>query len=387
MERVWGRPDVRDAPDVREQGAQLIGRRGECAELDALLHRAAAGESGVLVLRGEAGIGKSALLDYAADQAAGFTVLRAAGFEAEADLAFAGVYGLLRPVLKHLDEVPEMQARALAGALGLAPSDAPDRFMVSAAALGLLAAAAEQRPLVCLIDDAQWLDRPSADALVFAARRLAADPVAIVFGAREGEVRRFDAPGVASLTLGPLDDVSAETLLPERGQAATPAVRHRLLAEAHGNPLALIELPVGLTDAQLAGASPLPESIPLTPRLRSVFRQRIEGMPDSTQTALLLAAADETGDLATVRAAADTLGLARDALDPAEVAELIRITGDAITFRHPLARTRSGAGGGSRPPAGRPGTAGSPTVPGTASPPCYRKLWASSGPICSASAA
>ena len=141
--------------------------------------------------------------------------------------------------------------------------------MVSAAVLGLLAAAAEQRPVVCLIDDAQWLDRPSADTLVFAARRLGADPVAILFGAREGEARRFEAPGVDSLTVAPLDDVSAQALLAERGQSATPAVRTRLLAEAHGNPLALIELPVALTDEQLAGASPLPESIPLTPRLRS----------------------------------------------------------------------------------------------------------------------
>ena len=324
---------------VGNRGAGLIGRERECAEIDRLLARAADGESGVLVIRGEAGIGKSALLDYAAAQATGFTVLRAAGFEAEADLAFAGAYGLLRPVLGHLDEVPEIQAQALAGALGLAPSAAPDRFMVSAAVLGLLAAAAEQRPVVCLIDDAQWLDRPSADTLVFAARRLAADPVAILFGAREGEARRFEAPGVDSLTVAPLDDVSAQALLAERGRSATPAVRTRLLAEAHGNPLALIELPVALTDEQLAGASPLPESIPLTPRLRSVFRQRIEGLPDATQTALLLASADETGDLATVLVAAGALGLARDALDPAELAELIRISGDAITFRHPLVRS------------------------------------------------
>jgi len=296
-----------DRTGVRERGTQLIGRRGECAELDALLQRASAGESGVLVVRGEAGIGKSALLDYTAQRADGFTVLRAAGFEAEADLAFAGVYGLLRPILGHLDEVPDVQARALAGALGLAPSDAPDRFMVSAAVLGLLAAAGDQRPVVCLIDDAQWLDRPSADTLVFAARRLAADPVAILFAAREGEARSFDAPGVDSLTVAPLDDASADALLAGRGRAAAPAVRTRLLAEAHGNPLALIELPVGLTDQQIAGATPLPESIPLTPRLRSVFRQRIEGLPDATQTALLLAAADETGDLATVLVAASAL--------------------------------------------------------------------------------
>ena len=328
-----------DRAGVRNRGAGLIGRDRECAEIDRLLAHAADEESGVLVIRGEAGIGKSTLLEYAAEYADGFTILRAAGFEAEADLAFAGVYGLLRPVLGQLDEVPEMQARALAGALGLAPSEAPDRFMVSAAVLGLLAAAAEQRPVMCLIDDAQWLDRPSAETLVFAARRLGADRVAIVFAAREGETRHFDAPGLPSLILGPLDTATAETLLAARGQAAPAAVRARLLTEAHGNPLALLELPLGLTDAQLAGASPLPDSIPLTPRLRSVFRQRIEGLPEATQTALLLAAADETGDLATVLLAAGTLGLAPDALDPAELAELIRIRGDAITFRHPLVRS------------------------------------------------
>jgi DNA-binding CsgD family transcriptional regulator len=324
---------------VRNRGAGLIGREHECATLDRLLAAARNGASAALVVRGEAGIGKSALLDEAAERAGDFTVLRAAGFEAEADLAFAGVFGLLRPVLGHLDDVPEMQARALAGALGLAPSDAPDRFMVSAAVLGLLAAAAERRPVVCLVDDAQWLDRPSAETLVFAARRLAADRVAMVFAAREGEARHFDAPGVPSVTLAPLDPTAAEMLLATRGEAATPAVRTRLLAEAHGNPLALLELPVALTDAQLAGSSPLPDAIPLTPRLRTVFRQRIEGLPEATQTVLLLAAADETGDLATVLVAADRLGLAPDALEPAELVELIRISGDTVTFRHPLVRS------------------------------------------------
>ena len=255
----------------------------------------------MLVIRGEAGIGKSALLDYAADQATGFTVLRAAGFEAEADLAFAGVYGLLRPVLGHLDEVPEIQAQALAGALGLAPSAAPDRFMVSAAVLGLLAAAAEQRPVVCLIDDAQWLDRPSADTLVFAARRLAADRVAILFGAREGEARRFEAPGVDSLTVAPAgrrirSGAPRRTWTVRDPGRAHPTARRGPWQSARPDRAAGRASPT----QQLAGASPLPESIPLTPRLRSVFRQRIEGLPDATQTALLLASADETGDLATV---------------------------------------------------------------------------------------
>ena len=328
---------------MRDRGAELIGRERERAELDRMLEHACAGESTALIIRGEAGIGKSALLEYAASRArarAGkITVLRTTGFEAEADLAFAGMYGLMRPILKHLEEVPEIQAGALAGALGLAPSEMPDRFMVSAAVLSLLAAAAEEHPILCLIDDAQWLDKPSADALVFAARRLRADPVAMIFGVREGEVGTFEAPGLTSLPIGPLDSASAEAILEERGHGAVPAVRRRLLAEAHGNPLALMELPAGLSEAQLAGEAPLPEAIPLTPRLRALFRQRIERLPESTQLALLVVAADETGDLGTVLVAARELGLGRDALDPAELAELIHTGGDTIAFRHPLVRS------------------------------------------------
>ena len=180
----------------------LIGREGECGEIEQLLADARRGISRSIVVRGEPGVGKTSLLDHAAASADGMLVLRATGVEAESDLAFAGLYGLVRPVLDKLDRLYEPQAAALAGALGIAPSKDPDRFLVSAAALGLIAAVADDQPVLCVIDDAQWLDRPSADALVFAARRLGAEPAAILFGAREGDSRRFDAPGLSELLLG-----------------------------------------------------------------------------------------------------------------------------------------------------------------------------------------
>jgi len=266
-------------------------------------------------------------------------VLRASGVEAESELAFAGLFGLVRPILGYMHEVPEAQAAALAGALGLGPSAGADRFLVSAAVLGLLAAAAEERPVLCLVDDAQWLDAPSADALVFAARRLGADRVATLFGAREGEARRFEAVGLPELVLEGLEEDSAAAVLSERARDAVPTVRSRLLAEAHGNPLALIELPASLTQQQRAGVAPLPETIPLTPRLQAVFRQRILNLAPATQTALLIASAEDTGELATVLRAGAELGLNPDALDAAERADLIQIAGGAIVFRHPLVRS------------------------------------------------
>jgi AAA ATPase domain len=191
----------------------LVGRDRECARIDELLEGTLAGESGSLIVRGEAGIGKSALLGYAAARADGMRLLTTAGVEAEADLAFAGMYGLLRPILDRLSELPELQAKALAGALGLAPSTGSERFLVSAAVLGLLAEAAEERPVLCLVEDAHWLDTPSAEALVFAARRLRADRVAIVFAVREGEARAFEARGLPELLVSGLEDGDARALL------------------------------------------------------------------------------------------------------------------------------------------------------------------------------
>ncbi len=307
--------------------------------IDRVLDQALDGEGASLVVRGEAGIGKSSLLEYAADRARGATVLSATGVEAESELAFAGLYGLVRPVLNKLEQLPGRHRAALAGALGLGASAEADRFLVSAAVLGLLAAAADDGLVLCVIDDAQWLDRPSADALVFAARRLRGERLAILFGAREGEVGRFEAAGLPQLVLEGLDALSAATVLAGDGREASPAVRERLLTEAAGNPLALLELPGGLSGDQLAGEEPLPDAMPLTPRLQGVFRQRTDRLPRATQAALLIAAADNTGDVATVLRAAAHSELPTDVLDPAEAADLIRISVGAIAFRHPLVRS------------------------------------------------
>jgi DNA-binding CsgD family transcriptional regulator len=325
-------------PGLR-QPMQLVGREAECAAIDSLLTGACAGAADALVVWGEAGIGKSALLSYARQRASPMIVLSAEGVEAESDLAFAGLHELLRPVLGYVDELPDIQSRALAGALGMAPAPQPDRLLICAAVLGLLAAAAEDTPTLCLVDDAHWLDRPSADALVFTARRLRAERIAILFGARGDEASRFEATGLLELRLTGLDRRSAANVLAARARRAPPSVRDRLLAEAAGNPLALLELPGGLSEEQLAGLVPLPEAMPLTPRLEGLFRQRIGHLPATAQTALLVAAADNTGDVAAVLHAAAGLQLPADALDPAEQSALIQITGTTITFRHPLVRS------------------------------------------------
>ena len=317
----------------------LIGRELECTVIGRLLDDARCGGSGSLVMRGEPGIGKSALLDDAAQRADGMLVLRTAGLNAESDMAFAGLYSLVRPIVGKLDHLVETHSKALAGALGLAPSPNPDRFLVSAAVLGLLAAAAEASPVLCLVDDAQWLDIPSADALVFTARRLRADRLAILFAARHGEAHRFEAAGMPELVLAGVDDRSAAQILNASAHEAAPGVRARLLAEAAGNPLALLELPAGLSSGQLHGFQPLPEVIPLTPRLSGMFGRRIASLPGPTRIALLVAAADGTGDLATILRAAAGLQLPANALDPAESSGLIQTRDGMVRFLHPLVRS------------------------------------------------
>ena len=317
----------------------LVGRERECAAIDRLLEASARGESSSLVLRGEAGTGKTALLIYAAERGGGRRVLRTTGVEAESDLAFAGLYGLLRPIVDKLDELPETQAAALAGALGLAPSLGPDRLLVSAGVLSLLAAAADDGPLLCLIDDAQFLDVASAEALVFSARRLAAEPVAMVFAAREGDGRVFAAPGLPELVVEGLDAEASDQLLAASAPEAADPVRDWLLAEAAGNPLALLELPSGLSAAQLQGRAALPETTPLTSRLRSAFVQRVDRLPAETRTALLIAAVDDSGEVAAVVGAAGEAGLPADALDSAERVGLLRVVDGRIVFRHPLVRS------------------------------------------------
>jgi DNA-binding CsgD family transcriptional regulator len=306
----------------------LYGRDDERAVLDDLLAGAAAGRSGALVITGEPGIGKTALLDHAASATAA-RLLRATGAESEAELPFAGLQLLLRPVLGSLDALPEVQATALRGALGLAATGVPDRFLVGLAVLSLLSEVAGDGPLLCVVDDAQWLDKESAEALLFVARRLDAEGVVLLLGSREPA--RF--PGLPALPLSGLDAAASAALLAERGEDLSPQLRYRLLAEAGGNPLALIELPSALGDAPPAGA------LPLTERMRSAFADQVHRLPGATRTVLRVASAEDTGDLAVVLRAAATLGASVHDLTPAERAGLVRVEADTLVFRHPLLRT------------------------------------------------
>ena len=317
----------------------LYGRDAERAAIGGLLESARDSRSGALVLRGEAGIGKTALLEDTRDRAGDMHVLWARGVRSESELPFAGVHQLLRPALQHLDQLPPPQADALRGALGLGEPRGEERFLVFAGCLSLLSELAERRPVLCLIDDAHWLDRASAEAFVFVARRLGAEGIAMLFAAREGDVRSFDAEGVPSLPLDRLAPGAAETLLARVAGETAPIVRDRLLAQAQGNALALVELPGALNRSQLAGDEPLPEALPLTEQVESIFLERVRRLPAETQRVLLLAAADDSEDAALVMGAAEAAGTSAHALDPAEQAELVTVRGTRLEFRHPLVRS------------------------------------------------
>jgi predicted ATPase len=319
----------------------LYGRRQERSRIADLLAGAREGRAGVLVIRGDAGIGKHALLADAAEQAADFRLLRCSGAEAEVELPFAGLQQLLWPVLDRLDQIPTPQAQALQGAFGLVEThtQATNRFLVELGALSLLAEAATKHLLLCLVDQARWLDPASADALVFVARRLEYEPIVMLFAAREGEPRQFQAPGLPELRLGGLDAAAAAELLAASAGPLAPRVRDRLLAETGGNPLALLELPRSLSSQQLAGREPLPARIRLTPRLERVFLERVRRLPRATQTLLLVAAAEDTGELATILAAGAVLGIDQGALVAAEDAGLVQVVGSQVVFRHPLVRS------------------------------------------------
>src|ERR671923_644936 len=252
----------------------LVGRDRECARIDLLLERARAGTADVLVVLGEPGIGKTALLGYAAGRAEGMSVVRAVGVESEAELEFSGLLDVCRPLLDVVGELPAVQAEALRGALGLGRGGGHERFTVGAAALNLLAAAGEREPVLVVIDDAHWLDRSSADALLFAARRLEADAVAMLFAARPGEERAFAAAGLEEVAVGGLERSAALELLGRAGAAIAPAVAETLYEATLGNPLALIELPGLLSRGQLAGREPIAEPVPTAATLEAAFVDR-----------------------------------------------------------------------------------------------------------------
>jgi DNA-binding CsgD family transcriptional regulator len=321
----------------------LYGRSEQLAAIDRLLEGMRSGRAGSLVLRGEAGIGKTALLEAAAEKAAGARVLRVTGVESEAELPFAGLHALLRPVLDEVGALPERQAVALRGAFGLAEAAVADRFLVGLGVLSLVAELAEGRPVLVLVDDAQWLDRASADALVFAARRLHAERAAVLAAARD-EPPGGGLAGLPELRVGGLDRASAERLLAGEGLAL--AVRDQLRADAAGNPLALIELSRGLSAGQRAGSVtplPLPGASPAD-RVQGAFLARVTALPEASRRAVLVAALGGMAGLAEASRAIAGAGGSLTDLATAERAGLVRVTPAGIVFTHPLARAAVLAG-------------------------------------------
>ncbi|MDX6360498.1 MAG: hypothetical protein QOH37_3552 [Nocardioidaceae bacterium] len=311
----------------------------ELARLVALIEDARAGTAGSVVVHGEPGVGKSALLAEVVAMASDVRVLRTQGLESESPLAFAALHRLLRPVLHLAERLPEPQARALGVAFGEQVGKV-EPFLVGVATLSLLTEAAEEQPVVCVVDDAHWLDSASTDALLFATRRLEADPVAMVFAARDTDDRTFAPEGVAALRLDGLDADSVRALLAENASVVVAAeVTARLLAETGGNPLALVELPTALSDEQLAGSAPLPSQLMLTTGVERVFLDRSRRLTEAAQTVMLVAVADDSGRLATVQRAAATLGVERDAVAEAERSGLLAVRGETVTVRHPLVRS------------------------------------------------
>ena len=311
------------------------------AERDALgrlVETVRAGQGRALVLRGDPGVGKTALLSHLDRQAsaAGCRVAHAMGMQSEMELAFAGLHQLCAPMLSRAERLPGPQQDALRTALGLATGPPPDRFLVGLAVLSLLSAEAGERPLICLVDDEQWLDRASAQALGFVARRLAADAVGLVFAAREPSA---ELAGLPELEVTGLRDEDARALLATALAGPLDArVRDLIVAETRGNPLALLELPWGLSPAELAGGFGLPAATPLAGRIEDSFTRQLDALPAQTRWLLLLAAADPSGDQSLVWRAAARLGIPVQASAPAVEAGLAEF-GGRVRFRHPLTRS------------------------------------------------
>jgi DNA-binding CsgD family transcriptional regulator len=316
----------------------LTGRAPECAALDRSLAAAHAGQSAVLVLRGEPGIGKTSLLGYAAERAEGCRILHAVGIESEMELAFAALHQLCAPLLDGIERLPPPQRDALGTAFGLTSGAPPFRFLVGLAALSLLSDTAEARPLVCLIDDAQWLDRTSAQVLAFVARRLHAESVVFIFAERD-PVERDELAGLPDLRVAGLSDAHARDLLASVVNAPLDdRVRERVLAEARGNPLALLELPHEMSPGNAAGGFGLPEERPLPGRIETNYRRHVQQLPAATQQLLLAAAADPTGEPALLWKAAAELGIPAESIGAAEADGLLSV-GAKIAFRHSLLRS------------------------------------------------
>jgi DNA-binding CsgD family transcriptional regulator len=321
---------------TRTRPRELAGRRAECGVLDALLMAVRAEESRVLVVHGEPGVGKTALLEYLAGQAAGCRVLRAVGVQSEMELAFAGLHLLCAPLLGRLDELPGPQAEALRTAFGMSEGAAPDRFLVGLAVLGLMSEVAGDRPLLCVVDDAQWLDQASTQVLAFVARRLGAESVGLAFGTR---LPGGQLAGLPDLEVGGLPEADARALLDAALTGPVDArVRDEIVAETRGNPLALLELPRGVTAADLAGGFGLPGALPLTGRIEDSFRRQIAALPEQARRLLLVAAADPTGDPVLVWRAAGRLGIGAAVARPVAEAGLAEF-GARVRFRHPLVRS------------------------------------------------
>ena len=321
---------------VRVQVERLVGRQRERAVLERLLDTARDGRGAVLVVHGDPGVGKTALLEYAVEAGEDFRVVRAAGVEGEMELDYAALQQLCSPILEFSERLPDPQRDALDVAFGLSAGQAPSPFLVGLAVLGLLSEAAEQQPLLCVVDDAQWLDGASARALAFVARRLLAERIALVFATREvgGGWARFP-----QLRVEPLGRRDARALL-ESVLAARldESVLERIIAETGGNPLALLELPRGLTPAQLAGGFGLPAALPLSAGIEQSFARRLARLPRDARRLLLLAAAEPVGDPALLWRAAQQLGIPETAAHAAESEGLLTLDG-AVVFRHPLVRS------------------------------------------------
>jgi AAA ATPase domain len=317
----------------------LLGRRAECDALDKVLADALAGRSRVAVLRGEAGAGKSALLNHVSERVAGWHVATAVGVESEMELAYSGLHQLCAPMLGELDRLPVPQRAALATVFGRDTGPAPDRFLIGLATLTLCAEVAEQQPLVCIVDDAQWLDDASAQILGFVARRLHAERIALVCAARTGSGDDV-LTGLPELSIDGLGDSDARALLLENVHGPLDAaVCEQIIMESHGNPLALLELPRTWNAAELAGGFGLPATHSVVSKIEQSYARRLQLLPAETQLLVLAAAAEPLGDPVLLRRAAETLGLGMTEAGPAVDAALLKIDGQRIEFAHPLVRS------------------------------------------------